>query len=112
MFDTFGEKWNGHRREHTVAKGSIFTYALVYIFCNEIRLICVLFLLWAKIEIEIFMKGGKRAVVLSGTASTGLDLHASLVKGCTNKQQRHHITMEVGWAPEMLLQQLGMVFIL
>lgn len=54
----------------------------------------------------MFMRGWKRAVVLSGTASTGFNLHASL--DVENKQRRHHITMEVGWAPEMLLQQLGM----
>lgn len=64
-------------------------------------------------DIQNFMKHAtKRVVILSGTASTGLDLHSDLNEEVKNRQQRHHITMEVGWAPELLLQQLGNTFVL
>lgn len=68
-------------------------------YCNAMC-VCVF-----ELEIEMFMAGWKRAVVLSGTASTGLNLHSDA--NVENYQKRNHITMEVGWAPELLLQQLG-----
>lgn len=56
-------------------------------------------------EIKSFEMAEKRVVVLSATASTGFNLHGK--RTLVNCQQRNHITLEVGWSPELLLQQLG-----
>lgn len=56
-----------------------------------------------KLETKSFMNNSKRIMVITGAGSKCIDLHSK-----KNEQgQRHHITMEVGWSPEMLLQQLG-----
>lgn len=51
----------------------------------------------------------KRVAIISSSASTGFNLHSALEENVHNKEPRIHITIEVGWAAEGLLQQLGNV---
>lgn len=55
------------------------------------------------LEMERFQKGEVHVAIVSNIASTGFNLHSTT----ENRDRRLHITMEVGWAPELLLQQLG-----
>lgn len=52
-----------------------------------------------------FQKGEVRVAIVSNIASTGFELHSDV--DARNKERRVHITMEFGWAPQLLLQQLG-----
>ncbi len=56
-------------------------------------------------EMRAFQNGKKRVAVLSGAAGTGISLHAG--KDVANKQQRYHITLQVGWSADKQMQMFG-----
>lgn len=52
-----------------------------------------------------FMDDEANVAIISDAGSTGISLHAS--QDCKNKRRRVHVTVELGWSAEKVLQQLG-----
>ncbi len=53
------------------------------------------------------MEGKANVAIISDAGSTGISLHASNAKEEFCKKLRIHITVELGWSAEKVLQQLG-----
>lgn len=58
-------------------------------------------------ERKEFMEGRANVAIISDAGSTGISLHASNAKEEFCKKKRVHITVELGWSAEKVLQQLG-----
>lgn len=56
-------------------------------------------------EMRKFQAGEKRVAILSQAASTGISLHASV--RAENRQLRHHVTWQVAWSADEIMQALG-----
>lgn len=59
------------------------------------------------LERKLFMEGKANVAIISDAGSTGISLHASEAKENYSKKLRVHITVELGWSAEKVLQQLG-----
>lgn len=58
-------------------------------------------------EQEVFQKGKKKIAVISGSASTGIDLHAD--NKIKNKNQRVFYALELSWSADKQMQSFGRV---
>jgi hypothetical protein len=56
-------------------------------------------------ELESFQNGERLVVIVSPRGSTGHSIHSD--PRVKNQRQRVHITLELPWAPDACMQQLG-----
>lgn len=55
-----------------------------------------------------FQRGKKHIAIISDAASTGISLHSEkLAREPQSGRRRIHVTLEMPWSPEKVLQQLG-----
>lgn len=58
---------------------------------------------------ELFQRGAKHVAIITDAASTGISLHSEKLREKESGRMRVHVTLEMPWSPEKVLQQLGSI---